>query len=44
MSQTGKHAITIHMLPKISKSNGNQAIKFGLLIEYSMRNIFLQKT
>ena len=32
------------MLPKISKSKGNQTMKFGQLIEYNMRNIFLEKS
>ena len=27
----------------ISRKKGNQAIKFGQLIEYNMRNIFLEK-
>ena len=27
----------------ISRSKGNQAIKFGQLIEYDVRNIFLPK-
>ena len=32
------------MLPNISRSKGNQTIKFGQLIEYNMRNIFLEKS
>ena len=28
----------------ILKSKGNQTIKFGQLIEYNMRNIFLEKS
>ena len=39
-SQTGKQTITIHILPDISRSKGNQTMVFGQLIEYSMRNIF----
>ena len=35
--------IAIHILPKISRSNGNQSMKFGHLIEYDMGNIFLEK-
>ena len=31
------------MLTSISRSKGNQAMKFGQLIEYNMRNIFLKK-
>ena len=30
-------------MPNISISKGNETIKFGQLIEYSMRNIFLEK-
>ena len=41
--QTGQ-LITIHILPDISRSKGNQAMKFGQLIEYNVRNIFLQKS
>ena len=29
-----------HLLPNVSKSNGNQSVKFGQLIKYSLRNIF----
>ena len=32
------------MLPNISRSKGNQTVKFGQLIEYNMRNIFLKKS
>ena len=39
-SQTGQQIITIHVLPYISRSKGNQAMKFGQLIKYSVRNIF----
>ena len=35
--------IIIHILPSISRSQGNQTIKYGQLIEYNMRNIFLEK-
>ena len=28
----------------MSRSKGNQALKFGELIEYNMRNIFLEKS
>ena len=41
-SQPGEH-IGIAMLPNISKSKSNQTIKFGQLIEYNTRNIFLEK-
>ena len=43
-SQTGTQTITIHILPDISRSNGNQTMKFGQLIENNVRNIFLQKS
>ena len=32
------------MIPNISRSKGNQTMKFGQLIEYNMRNIFLEKS
>ena len=41
-SQCEKRAIAIHVLPNISRSKGNQTIKFGQLIEYNMKNIFLE--
>ena len=37
MSQTGQQIITMHILPNISRSKGNQSIKFGQLTEYNMR-------
>ena len=40
MSQPGKQAITIDILPNISRSKGYHTIKFGQLIEYNVRNIF----
>ena len=44
MSQTGQQTITTYILQNISRSEGSQTMKFGLLIEYSMRNIFLEKS
>ena len=44
MSQTGTQAITINILPDISKSKDNKTLKSGQLIEYNVRNIFLQKS
>ena len=41
-SQPGLQTIAIHM-PNISKSIGNQKMKFGQLIEYTKKNIFIQK-
>ena len=43
-SQPGKQTITIHILPNISGSKGNQTIKFGKLIEYNIRTIFPEKS
>ena len=34
----------MHILSNISRSKGNQTIKFGQLIEHNMRNIFLEKS
>ena len=42
-SQTRQQIIIIHILSNISRSKGNQTIKFGQLIEYNMENIFLEK-
>ena len=36
-------SITTHTLPIISRSKGNQAIKFSQLIKYSVRKILLLK-
>ena len=33
----------MHILPNISRSKGNQTMKYGQLIECNMRNIFLEK-
>ena len=44
MSQTMKLVVTIHILPNISRSKGNQTMKFGQFIECNMRNIFLEKS
>ena len=40
-SQFGKQAIAIHMA-NVSRSNANQTMKFGQLIEYNMKNIFFE--
>ena len=42
-SQPGLQTIVIHILLNISLSKGNQTMKYGQLIEYNMRNTFLQK-
>ena len=41
-SQPGQQTIAIYILPNISRSKGNQAMKFGQLIEYKLRNIFVK--
>ena len=41
-SQLGLKTIAIHILPNISQSKGNQTMKFGQVIDYNKRNIFLQ--
>ena len=41
-SQAGKQIIKMQILPNISKSDCNQAMKFGQLIEYIKRNVFRQ--
>ena len=41
--QPGLQTITIHILPNISQSKGNQTMKFSQLIEYNKTNTFLQK-
>ena len=43
-SQPGYQTITIHILPIISWGKGNQTMKFGQLIEYNNKKIFLQKS
>ena len=40
-SQDGTQTITINILLDITKSKDNQNMKFGQLIEYNVRNIFL---
>ena len=43
-SQPRKQTIAIHILPNIQRSKGNQTMKFGQLIKYNMKNIFLEKS
>ena len=43
-SQPGKQTIVIYMLPNISRSKGNQTMKFGQVIECNMKNLFLEKS
>ena len=42
MSLTEQQIITMHILPNTSRSKGNQTVKFDQLIEYNMRNVFLE--
>ena len=44
MTQTGQQTITIKLLSDISRSKGNQTMKFSQLIEYNIKNIFLEKS
>ena len=41
--RAGQHIIAIHISPNVSRSKSNKTMKFGQLIEYNMRNIFLEK-
>ena len=36
--------IAIDILPNISRTKGHQTMKFGQVIEYNMKNIFLEKS
>ena len=40
--QPGQLTMPIHTFTNISRNKSNQAIKFGQLIEYDMRSIFLK--
>ena len=41
-SQPEKQALAIHTVPNISRSKGNQTLKFGQLIEHNIRINFLE--
>ena len=43
-SSTGEQRITTQTSPNISRSKGNETMKFGQLIEYNVRNIFLKES
>ena len=43
-SQRSLQTIAIHILINIPRSKENQAMKFVQLIEYTKRNIFLEKS
>ena len=42
-AQTGNQIITSQIFPNILRSKGNQTMKFGQLIYYSMRKVFFFK-
>ena len=44
MSQPGYQAIVMHILHNILRSKGNHTMTFSQLIEYNMKNIFLEKS
>ena len=43
-SQPRKQTIVVHILTNMSRRKGDQTMKIGQLIEYYMRNIFLEKS
>ena len=43
-SQTGNQTIAIQILPDILRCKSNQTMELCQLIEYSMTNIFLEKS
>ena len=43
-SQPVQQTIAIHMMSNISRGKGDQAMKFGQLIKYTKRNIFVKKS
>ena len=43
-SQPGYQAIVMHIFPNILRRKSNQTMKLGQLIEYIIRNIFLEKS
>ena len=44
MSQAWQQIITIHILLKVLRGKINQTMEFCQLIQYNMRNIFLEKS
>ena len=44
MTSRGPQTIATHILTNILRSKGNQTIKFSQVMEYNMRNIFLEKS
>ena len=43
-SRPDYETIAIHILPNFSRNKGNQALKFGQLIQYNERKNFLEKS
>ena len=43
-SQPGYQTVAMYILPNISRSKGNQTMKFGQLTECNLRNIFVEKS
>ena len=43
-SQPGKQTIVIYIMSNISRSKGDQTMKFGQLIKHKLRNIVLVKS
>ena len=43
-SQPGYEAVTIHTFSNIWRSKSSQTRKYGQLIEYNMKNIFVEKS
>ena len=44
VSKPGQQTIAIYILPNISRTECNQTMKIGQLIELIMRNIFIEKS
>ena len=42
-SEHGNQTVTIHILPNISRTKGNQTTELSQLIGSNMKNIFLEK-
>ena len=43
-AQPGLQRIEMHILPNISRSKGNERMKFGQFMEYNKINTFPQKS
>ena len=44
MSKLGKRTVAIQVFANVSRSKGNQTMKFGPLIEYKITNVSLEKS